>query len=95
MGNDKSKVSNWFNGDPNWTINTIAALAHALGLDINVVATERTTGQVFTASGVQTKVAPAVVPMAANDPYFMITPVKLTIIPANSNPPPETRSIAL
>jgi hypothetical protein len=51
---DKGKVSKWFNGDPNWTINTIAGLAHALDLDLHISATERSTGKMFTPSGLQT-----------------------------------------
>ena len=50
---DKSKsiVSRWFSGDPNWRINTIADLALALEVDINVTAVDRQTGRVFSASG--------------------------------------------
>jgi hypothetical protein len=54
LGTDKGKVSKWFNGDPNWTVNTIAGLAHALDLELHISATERSTGKVFTPSGLQT-----------------------------------------
>ena len=30
----KHEVSRWFNGDPNWTINTIAGIADALNVEI-------------------------------------------------------------
>lgn len=50
---DKGKISKWFNGDPNWTVNTIASLAHALNLDIKIEARDRVTGHIYTPSGVQ------------------------------------------
>lgn len=49
---DKGKVSKWFNGDPNWTINTIGTLADALNVDIEIKAIDRTTGVVFTPAGI-------------------------------------------
>ena len=52
-GADTGKLSNWLRGDPNWTINTIAGLAHGLGVDLQITAVERSTGRVFTSSGVQ------------------------------------------
>jgi transcriptional regulator with XRE-family HTH domain len=53
---DKSAVSRWFSGDaPNWTSDTIADVAGALNLEIKVEARDRTTGQVFIASGTHTR----------------------------------------
>jgi transcriptional regulator with XRE-family HTH domain len=48
---NKAEVSRWFNGDPNWTINTIANLANALDVDLQIQAIDRTTGMVFTPAG--------------------------------------------
>ena len=52
LGKDKSVVSRWFTGEPNWTIDTIADLATALNLTIEVEATEKSTGTVFAPHGV-------------------------------------------
>jgi transcriptional regulator with XRE-family HTH domain len=57
LGTNKAEVSRWFKGDPNWTVNTIAAIADALSVDIRVEAIDRTTKTVFTPAGVQTSVA--------------------------------------
>lgn len=53
IGSTKHEVSRWFNGDPNWTINTVANIAHALDLELTIQARERTTGLIFTPAGVQ------------------------------------------
>ena len=52
---DKSGVSRWFSGDPpNWELNTIAAVADALGIELQEpTAIDRATGVIFTPSGVQ------------------------------------------
>ena len=55
IGSTKHEVSRWFNGDPNWTLNTIGNLAHALDLDLIVQARERSTGLIFTSSGIQSE----------------------------------------
>lgn len=52
IGSSKYEVSRWFNGDPNWTVNTIANIAHALGTDLLIQARERSTGRIFTPAGV-------------------------------------------
>jgi len=51
LGKNKGEVSRWFSGDPNWTVNTIASLAHALNVDLKVEAVDRETGEIFTAAG--------------------------------------------
>lgn len=51
LGTNKAEVSRWFNGEPNWTINTIAGIANALNLDLEIRAVERGTGRVFTPAG--------------------------------------------
>jgi transcriptional regulator with XRE-family HTH domain len=53
IGSTKHEVSRWFSGDPNWTLNTIASIANALDLDLRIEAVERSTGRVFTSSGIK------------------------------------------
>jgi transcriptional regulator with XRE-family HTH domain len=81
LGINKSAVSRWFSGptQPNWTIDTIADLAHALDLDLEVRATDRQTGQVFTSSGVM----PIRVIAAREQPPVLFTPKD----PRPQNPP--------
>jgi len=50
---NKSEVSRWFRGDPNWTVNTIAGLAHALDVELEIRARDRATGIVFTPAGIE------------------------------------------
>jgi len=50
---NKGEVSRWFNGEPNWRLSTIASIANALDLDIQVTAIERSTGKIFTPAGLQ------------------------------------------
>ena len=51
LGTNKAEVSRWFNGDPNWTINTIAAVANALNVELSIQAVDRETGAIFTPAG--------------------------------------------
>ena len=55
LGVDKSVVSRWFSGDrPNWETDTIADIAGALDLDLEITARERSHPAVtLTASGSQ------------------------------------------
>jgi transcriptional regulator with XRE-family HTH domain len=53
LGTNKAEVSRWFNGNPNWTVNTIANIATALDLELRIEARERSSGIIFTASGIQ------------------------------------------
>lgn len=53
IATSKHEVSRWFNGDPNWTVNTIANLADALDIDLEIMARDRMTGAVYTPTGVQ------------------------------------------
>jgi transcriptional regulator with XRE-family HTH domain len=53
-GSSKHEVSRWFNGDPNWTLNTIASIAHALKLTIKVEAIDEH-GNVYGSSGLVAK----------------------------------------
>ncbi len=52
VGKDKSAVSRWFSSAPNWRLETVADIASALDLDLEFQARERTTGRIYTASGV-------------------------------------------
>jgi transcriptional regulator with XRE-family HTH domain len=60
VGVNKSEPSKWFRGSrPNWTLNTVADIASALGVDVEVRARDRETGAVFTPSGLaETKMRP-------------------------------------
>jgi hypothetical protein len=53
LGTNKGEVSRWFSTDPNWTINTISNIANALNLDIQIRAIDRSTGVVYTPSGIE------------------------------------------
>jgi hypothetical protein len=48
---NKSEVSRWFASRPNWRIDTIADIAAALDLELEIRARERTTGRVFAPFG--------------------------------------------
>jgi transcriptional regulator with XRE-family HTH domain len=54
LGIDKSSISRWFRGatHPNWTIDTIADIAHALDLELEIRATDRLTGVVYASHGI-------------------------------------------
>jgi transcriptional regulator with XRE-family HTH domain len=63
IGSSKHEISRWFNGDPNWTINTIAAIAHALKLTLRVQAIDEH-GNVYGSSGSQS--VPTKAPIATS-----------------------------
>src|SRR6476620_1140125 len=63
IGSSKHEVSRWFNGDPNLTVNTIAAIAHALKLTLRVEAIDEH-GRVYGSSGPQS--VPTKVPIASS-----------------------------
>lgn len=53
IGVNKSAPSRWFSGErPNWTVNTIADIAGALDVEIEIKARDRQTGIVFASYGV-------------------------------------------
>lgn len=90
---DKGKVSKWFNGDPNWTINTIGTIARALNVDIKIEAVDRTTGVIFTPTGIQTS---AMIAKAVRPADLAVTS---NVSPSARNvrgvqAPPETSAIA-
>jgi hypothetical protein len=48
----KSQVSRWFSaGDPNWELNTIADIAHSLGIRIEISAVDIATKEILTPAG--------------------------------------------
>lgn len=74
MANDagvtKAQVSRWFNGGvtPNWRISTVYDIAEALDGDIRIEITDRKTGEVHTAQGVDSPVYTArTLPHAASN----------------------------
>ena len=56
-GRDKPTVSRWFSAPPNWRLDTVADIASALDVDLELRAVERGSGRVFTASGPVTQCA--------------------------------------
>jgi transcriptional regulator with XRE-family HTH domain len=53
LGTNKAEVSRWFRGEPNWTLGTIANIAHALNVELRIEAVDRVSGEVFTPTGLQ------------------------------------------
>ena len=51
LGIDKSVTSKWFISEPNWQIDTIADIADALDVELQIQATERSTGIVYSPYG--------------------------------------------
>ena len=51
LGVNKSQVSRWFNSTPNWEANTVADIAAALGVDLQIVARDRHDGRMYSSSG--------------------------------------------
>lgn len=51
LGINKSAVSRWFSGSPNWELNTISDLAEALEIELQVFAVERKSGRRFSPVG--------------------------------------------
>jgi transcriptional regulator with XRE-family HTH domain len=94
VGADRGKVSHWFNGDPNWTINTIAALANGLGLDLHITATERATGCVFTAAGIQDSAVQKPKPMPVQGITETTRSIPVRYIRGPSSQPPMTSTSA-
>jgi DNA-binding phage protein len=80
VGSSKHEVSRWFNGDPNWTINTIAAIAHALKLRLQIQAIDEH-GNVYGSSGPQS--APTKTPIATSG--GAPKPVNVTRKPAGAS----------
>ncbi len=82
---NKAEVSRWFNGDPNWTINTIASIADALDVELRVEARDRNTGIVFTSSGIQTKETQKRI---LKEPEATAEPAEIQLRSVRGAPPP-------
>ncbi len=80
IGSSKHEVSRWFKGDPNWTINTVASIAHALKLTLRVTATDEH-GNVYGANGLQSTQASTAVATSRTMPE----PVNVTRTPPGSS----------
>jgi transcriptional regulator with XRE-family HTH domain len=52
IGSTKHELSRWFNGDPNWTLNTVASIANALDVELRVEAVDRSK-RVYRPYGIQ------------------------------------------
>ena len=89
LGKNKGEVSRWFSGDPNWTVNTIANLADAFDVEIQITAIERKTGRIFTSSGLQNSVATKIVASGSPnlaDLHGFESFVKYTSVPQSFRP---------
>jgi hypothetical protein len=75
VGSHKSEVSRWFSGAPNWQLKTVADIADALGLDLQIRAIDRRTGRVFAPSGEM--IVPVIVTQSA--------PIQISVDPASDN----------
>lgn len=59
LGVDKSNVSRWFSRDlPNWEIETVADLAGAMNVSVNITITDNETGEMFGPSGLMKTKSP-------------------------------------
>src|SRR5579862_9305593 len=88
LGANKGEVSRWFNGDPNWTVNTIAAIADALNVEIRIQAIDRETGAVFTPAGIVQSSATSNPSIVKTNAVFTDTsredvPLTISRLPAN------------
>lgn len=90
IGSTKHEVSRWFNGDPNWTINTIASIAHALDVELRIEAVDRS-NRVFKPSGLQAY-APAKAQTGVE--YAAVPPVRVTRVLNSSESKPLTSAVA-
>jgi len=79
----KHEVSRWFSGDPNWTINTVANLANALNVELRISAIDRSTGVVFTPSGIQN---PSHEKKISTETFMPMVTVRATAGKFNMNP---------
>ena len=52
LGKDKSAISRWFGLAPNWRLDTVADIASALDLDLEIQARDRVTGWCYESAGV-------------------------------------------
>ena len=88
IGVNKSAPSRWFSGDrPNWQINTIADIAKALDVEIEIRATDRQTGVVFAPHGIVSARSPS----ETKGTFQRIDPKQADVVPG----PPPPLSIAV
>ncbi|CDO37264.1 helix-turn-helix transcriptional regulator [Novosphingobium sp. KN65.2] len=52
LGVNKSVISRWFNGTPNWEMNTVSDLASALGVELQISAKDYSSEKVYTSHGI-------------------------------------------
>jgi hypothetical protein len=90
-GTNKAEVSRWFRGHPNWTVGTIANLAHALNVDLRIEAIDRTSGEIFTPAGIKHFITPRTVETSASSHTEAI---KLIRVPPGTRIGPPVLSAA-
>lgn len=88
VGSTKHEVSRWFNGDPNWTLNTVASIAHALDVELRIEAVDRS-NRVFKPSGLSVSSR-----SATTEAKHAVPPVKFTRVLNGSESKPLTSSAA-
>jgi hypothetical protein len=86
LGRNKSGVSRWFSRNPpNWGVDTISDMANALDLEIEIRATDRITGRVFTSSGIlaaaQTSSISQPIRVGAGVPQTETDPIPILVPP--------------
>jgi hypothetical protein len=91
IGVNKSAPSRWFSGDrPNWQINTIADIARALDVEVEIRAKDRQTGVIFAPHGFAPHgVVSAESPMERKETIYPVDPVPADIRPPTSPRPPR------
>lgn len=90
IGSSKHELSRWFNGDPNWTLNTVASIAEALEVELRIEAVDRA-GQVFKPFGLVPKVTSA---SAGTETAHAVQSVKVTRVLNSSETKPLTSAVA-
>ena len=81
VGVNKAELSRWFKGDPNWTINTIASLAHALNVEIQIKAVDIKTGEVYTPAGLLMGATDS----TRTEPSAQIIPIRGSAVPPETS----------
>jgi hypothetical protein len=89
LGVNKSAPSRWFSGDrPNWQINTIADIARALDVELEIQAKDRQSGVIFAPHGIVLSVPETKVTAKSVDPK------PAEVWPNTKDPPRQPPSMA-
>lgn len=72
LSRNKSVVSRWFSNNPNWELDTISDIAHALEVDVSITLRDKANGEVFDATGKRA------VESSSNASYFYMIQTETT-----------------